>query len=362
MVLDLFAGTGALGLEALSRGASRAVFIDSGRAALDLIGRNIALARLGDRAQVIRRDATDLGPAPAGPASLVFLDPPYGRGLGELALRHARAGGWIAPRRHDRLGRAGAAAAAARPAPHRPTPLRRHDHNALRGSMTDPTPAADDAARRLPKLVIFDCDGVLVDSETILIPLLTENLARHGLRMTEEEIEHDLVGGTLQKTAVIARERGADLPPDWADSLYETLYGELAKGTPLVEGVRDVIERLEAAGIPYAVGSNGEERKMDITLQQHDWLWERVKDRLFSGRRYNAIKPDPKLYLIVAESFATDPADCVVIDDSVSGCTAGVRAGMRTLGYDPRHGGARLRSVGAEPFSRMDQVPGLLGL
>lgn len=94
-VLDLFAGTGALGLEALSRGAAEAVFVETGRPALALLRRN--LARLAPGATVIAADATRLGPCPMAPFDLVFLDPPYGRGLGELALAAALAGGWLAP-------------------------------------------------------------------------------------------------------------------------------------------------------------------------------------------------------------------------------------------------------------------------
>ncbi len=95
-VLDLFAGTGALGLEALSRGAAAATFVDSGRVPLDLIRANIARARAGDRATVLARDATRPGPAPA-PCDLIFLDPPYARALGASALAAAHAGGWLAP-------------------------------------------------------------------------------------------------------------------------------------------------------------------------------------------------------------------------------------------------------------------------
>lgn len=95
-VLDLFAGTGALGLEALSRGAAAAVFVENGRRALALLEANIAGLEERARARIHRRDATRLGPADAA-ADLVFLDPPYGSALGALALAAARAGGWIAP-------------------------------------------------------------------------------------------------------------------------------------------------------------------------------------------------------------------------------------------------------------------------
>jgi 16S rRNA (guanine966-N2)-methyltransferase len=95
-VLDLFAGTGALGLEALSRGAAHVTFVDDGRKALDILRMNVA--RLGAEADtaILRLDATRLGPARDAPFDLIFLDPPYGKGLGERALAAARAGGWIA--------------------------------------------------------------------------------------------------------------------------------------------------------------------------------------------------------------------------------------------------------------------------
>lgn len=95
VVLDLFAGTGALGLEALSRGAARAIFVDEGRKAQALLRKNVALLGCGERAKVIGMDATRL-PRAEEAASLVFLDPPYGRDLGARALVGAKEAGWIA--------------------------------------------------------------------------------------------------------------------------------------------------------------------------------------------------------------------------------------------------------------------------
>ncbi len=96
LVLDLFAGTGALGLEALSRGAAESVFVDDGRAAQKLVRANIDALGVADRARLITRDARRL-PQAHRPASLVFLDPPYGKDLGAPALDAARSAGWIAP-------------------------------------------------------------------------------------------------------------------------------------------------------------------------------------------------------------------------------------------------------------------------
>jgi 16S rRNA (guanine966-N2)-methyltransferase len=95
-VLDLFAGTGALGLEAISRGAASATFVDDGVAARGLLKRNIELTRTEGVTEVLRRDATRLGPCREGGYGLVFLDPPYGKGLGEKALASCVEGGWLA--------------------------------------------------------------------------------------------------------------------------------------------------------------------------------------------------------------------------------------------------------------------------
>ena len=95
-VLDLFAGTGALGIEAISRGAGFALFVDNGAEARALLRNNVEALGLGGVTKVFRRDATNLGPAhPVEPFSLVFLDPPYGKGLAEKALASLRDGGWL---------------------------------------------------------------------------------------------------------------------------------------------------------------------------------------------------------------------------------------------------------------------------
>jgi 16S rRNA (guanine966-N2)-methyltransferase len=97
-VLDLFAGTGALGIEAVSRGARFALFVDNGAEARALLRNNVESLGLGGVTKVFRRDATDLGPAhPVEPFSLAFLDPPYGKGLAEKALASLRGGGWLTP-------------------------------------------------------------------------------------------------------------------------------------------------------------------------------------------------------------------------------------------------------------------------
>jgi 16S rRNA (guanine966-N2)-methyltransferase len=97
-VLDLFAGTGALGIEAVSRGAAFTLFVDNGAEARALLRQNVEALGLGGVTKVYRRDATNLGPAhPLEPFSVAFLDPPYGKGLAEQALASLREGGWLVP-------------------------------------------------------------------------------------------------------------------------------------------------------------------------------------------------------------------------------------------------------------------------
>jgi 16S rRNA (guanine966-N2)-methyltransferase len=130
-VLDLFAGTGALGLEAISRGAAFALFVDDAPAARALIRQNVEALGLGGTTRLFRRDATKLGPAhPVEPFSLAFLDPPYGQGLAETALASARDGGWLEP---DALVVVEEAADAALKAPDRFAELerRRYDETEL---------------------------------------------------------------------------------------------------------------------------------------------------------------------------------------------------------------------------------------
>jgi len=95
-VLDLFAGTGALGLEALSRGAEAVTFVENGRTSFKLLRQNIGICRAGGATRILQRDARKLGDCPGTSATLVFLDPPYGKQMGEAALTAALAGGWIA--------------------------------------------------------------------------------------------------------------------------------------------------------------------------------------------------------------------------------------------------------------------------
>ncbi len=213
-----------------------------------------------------------------------------------------------------------------------------------------------------PNAVIFDCDGVIVDSEGPTFALLSEDFAMHGLLLTPDLIARDFTGGTMAGVADMARARGADLPASWVNDFYEKLYAHLALGTPLVPGILGVLDRLDALSIPYAVGSNGSDRKMLVTLGQHHGLIARFQGRLFSGQTLGAPKPAPDVYLHAARSLQTAPSHCVVVEDSPTGAKAARAAGIRCLGYAALGHADALRDAGAEVFLDMADLPGLLGL
>jgi HAD superfamily hydrolase (TIGR01509 family) len=212
-----------------------------------------------------------------------------------------------------------------------------------------------------PAAVIFDCDGVVVDSEPIAFDLLAVDLARHGLTLTRHQLETELLGGTMHDAFKKARGLGADLPEDWVDAFYETLYARLAQGTPLIPGIEAVLDALDAAGVPYAMGSNGSPRKMEITMGQHKGLLARFHGRCFSGQAMGRPKPAPDLYLHCAAIMGVEPEACTVIEDSATGARAAVAAGMRCFGYAP-HGSPALMAAGAVLFTRMADLPVLLGV
>jgi HAD superfamily hydrolase (TIGR01509 family) len=213
-----------------------------------------------------------------------------------------------------------------------------------------------------PAAVIFDCDGVIVDSERIAFDLLSVDLAAHGLPMSHADMEAAFLGGTIHGLRVKANALGAALPEGWVDDFYRRLYARLAQGTSLIPGIGAVLDRLDAAGIPYAVGSNGSMEKMHITLGQHAAIWARLEKRLYSGQNLGKPKPDPAVFLLAARDLGVDPAACVVVDDSATGCIAAARAGMRCMGFASSGDGARLAAEGAVVFRDMTDLPGLLGV
>lgn len=213
-----------------------------------------------------------------------------------------------------------------------------------------------------PKLVIFDCDGVLVDSEIATNHVLIEDLATRGLNVTMDQCMDLFVGGTMKGVYAKARAMGADLPEGWVELIYAKMYARLEEGIDLVPGVPELLAQLKAANIPFCVASNGSEAKMKITLGQNG-LWDMFHPHaMFSAHSLGIAKPDPGLFLAAASHFDVQARDCVVIEDSETGVLAAARAGMRCLGHVPHGNGTRLAKHNAEVFQSMEDVAALLSL
>ena len=212
-----------------------------------------------------------------------------------------------------------------------------------------------------PDLVIFDCDGVLVDSEPISNQVTVDALADMGIHMTLKAIMDMSVGKSMTQVAAGVRAMGAPLPGtdrEWIDTLYAETYARLRAGVDAIPGVIDVLDALDAAGVPYCVASNGSDEKMDITLGGTG-MADRFARKRFSAHTLGVSKPDPELFFIAAKYMGVVPGRAVVIEDSASGALGAQRAGMGCFGYAPE-GGTALEEVGAQVFRSMADLPALL--
>ena len=215
----------------------------------------------------------------------------------------------------------------------------------------------------LIELVIFDCDGVLIDSELIGCRIEAEALTRAGLQITLEEILERFTGVTSKETfRTLERERGRPLPADFAQRVGAEIRAAFERELVAVAGIHAALARIE---LPVCVASSSSPARLEHSLRVTR-LFERFTPQIFSATAVGRGKPAPDLFLHAAERMATPPARCVVIEDSIPGVEAGVAAGMRVLGFTgashcgPGHA-ERLRAAGAaRTFADMTLLPNLL--
>ncbi|CAG0948627.1 FMN hydrolase / 5-amino-6-(5-phospho-D-ribitylamino)uracil phosphatase [Phycisphaerales bacterium] len=215
--------------------------------------------------------------------------------------------------------------------------------------------------------VIFDCDGVLVDSEPLANRILSELLGEHGVTMSPEECRDTFVGLNPRGVANRLRElRGIDLSgPLIAEGSKRFMEALERSGLEPFEGVGTAIEALLRRGVRLAAASNSpiDELRLKLRLSGLDrWFGSHA----YSGDALGQSKPDPAVYLYTAARLGVEPHRCVVIEDTVTGVTAGVRAGMRVLGFTGTHQvaayGLRLMDAGAaRVFGAMAELEPLIG-
>ncbi|MXN64755.1 HAD-IA family hydrolase [Stappia sp. GBMRC 2046] len=215
-----------------------------------------------------------------------------------------------------------------------------------------------------PGLVIFDCDGVLVDTETAANKVLAEMVTELGLPMDYREAQRRFMGRTMETIQpMVENLTGRSLPASWADGVRARTLLEFEKGVEPIRGIENVVAALKEEGIPYCVGSSGKYAKMRVTLGKSGLL-PHFEDVLFSAEDCREGKPAPDIFLYAASGMGGTPEDCVVIEDSVAGIQAARAAGMRALGFtgDPGADSEAMRSAGAELFADMAKLPMLLNI
>jgi len=202
-----------------------------------------------------------------------------------------------------------------------------------------------------------------VDTEGPTNEVLAKTLSQYGPRISAQESMDRFVGGTMADVAKRAKADGYDIPECWTEEIYGAMFDRLRQGIELVPGVVDVLDRLDQAGIPYCVGSNGPMEKMDITLVQTG-LMDRLQGRIYSphviGLEY--AKPSAGLYLHALKQMGFTAPDAVVIEDSASGARGAKNAGIRCFGYTGETAPEVLKAEGAILFGDMAELPGLLGV
>ncbi|MFD9717118.1 HAD family hydrolase [Streptomyces sp. NPDC059076] len=208
------------------------------------------------------------------------------------------------------------------------------------------------------ELVIFDCDGVLVDSEKICVAVDAMVMNDLGCTFTEAEIIERFVGSSTEVyTAAVEERLGRRLQKDWQQQ-YEPWYQAAFEAElTAVEGIADVLDRLMT---PFCVASNGDHAGIRRSLEIVD-LIDHFRGRIFSAADVSQGKPAPDLFLHAARSLGVDPERCAVIEDSGYGVQAARDAGMRSFGYC---GGltpaSRLEGSGTVVFDDIRDLPGLL--
>jgi len=210
------------------------------------------------------------------------------------------------------------------------------------------------------ELAIFDCDGVLVDSEALTHRVLIEALAGLGIDLDLERAIGLFMGNTLQQNVAIIEDMlGRPLPegffPRWREQLYSRFRSEPVRR---VAGIGDVLDQLE---VPVCVVSNGPLRKMETTLGVTGLL-DRFGGRLYSSESGLPGKPAPDLFLAAAGDFGAAPGRTFVVEDSPKGVAGAVAAGMHVFAYAAADyaDAVALERAGATVFAAMSELPGLI--
>jgi HAD superfamily hydrolase (TIGR01509 family) len=204
-------------------------------------------------------------------------------------------------------------------------------------------------------LVIFDCDGVLVDSEPLSNDVMAEHITRLGWPMTGTDAIQRFKGRTMaQVHQAIEEHLDRPINPAWREDFHRDQENRMRHELKAIPGVKTLIARVQSAGLATCVASQGRHEKMAISLGATD-LFGIFKGRIFSAVDVANPKPAPDLFLHAASQMGVAPNRCVVIEDSITGIDGALAAGMRVIGFDPDGSGA-LTKPGVNIARAMDDI------
>ncbi|MES0884699.1 HAD family hydrolase [Roseibium sp. SCP14] len=213
-----------------------------------------------------------------------------------------------------------------------------------------------------PSLVIFDCDGVLVDTERMTNQNMADLVTDLGYPITGPECQRRFMGRTLENVKEMVEELiGRELPANWPDQVRERDLESFKAGVPAINGIEAVLDDLDNRGVPYCVGSSGKYAKMNATLGSSGLL-PRLKGKLFSAQDCERGKPAPDVFLLGARTMGHTPENCVVVEDSLPGVRAARAAGMQVFAFveDPSCDRQAMTDAGGILFEHMAELPDLL--
>ncbi len=211
-----------------------------------------------------------------------------------------------------------------------------------------------------PKLVIFDCDGVLVDSEELANRVLVGRLASHGLNLSLDEAVRFFSGFTPEDTVAKAEEiLGRALPKNFWQETQSRTFSAFKSSLKPIAGAAELVMALKQAGMKVCIASSGTHKKLELTLGLTG-LDELFGRHVFSAEDVTRGKPAPDLFLFAAGQMRIDPAECLVIEDSRPGIEAAQAAGMWPILFDPdgRHG---IYVKGVTRVIALDQMHNTIG-
>jgi HAD superfamily hydrolase (TIGR01509 family) len=222
--------------------------------------------------------------------------------------------------------------------------------------VTTPRPVLP-GTERSTSLIIFDCDGVLVDSEALQIRALLEVAAPLGFQMPLEDAVERFRGAKMANVVSAIEARiGAATPARFVADVRARQADAFARELRPVDGIHDALARLP---VPRCVASSGPLEKIRLSLTITGLL-DAFGDRIFSAYEIDSWKPEPDLFLYAAERMGAAPSDTVVVEDSLLGVQAGVAAGMRVFGFAEGARAVALAAAGAEVFGAMRDLPALV--